>query len=304
MSQTRVQWKKIIVVCKYIYTPLILACILFYVFQNRVLLVDLFSKSNPLFLISAVLLWGSLHLLAPLSPKLILQGLGYSLTYKKLLKIYITRLPARYLPGGVWHTVGRLADYHSCGIAKRHLTSLAFFDTFFPIPVTFFIGGTLLLIYSPETLPGSLAKNSSIVSFVVLLLPVLIFLWISLRNKVHIKNLFRYLFLLFLAVVFWFLAAASFLFYLYSVSINESGQHHFLAVAGAYIFSWGAGYVAVFAPQGIGVFEVVAGKLLNLPMHLGSTIAFLAGFRLIALLADVTVYLLYNLLILKRDKEL
>ena len=297
MLPVRAKWKKIIVVCKYIYTPLILACIIFYVFQNSALLTDLFSKSRPVFLISAVLLWASLHLLAPLSPQLILRSLGYSLPYKELLKIYISRLPARYIPGGVWHTVGRLADYHSSGVTKRHLSFLAFFDTLFPIPVTLCIGGTLLWIWSPGTQTDSLVMTCSIFSCIVLLSPFFIFKWVTIVNNAQIKATLLYLYMLLLAFIFWFLAATSFLFYFHSVAIPESSQHSIFAVAGAYIFAWGAGYIAIFAPQGIGVFEVVAGKLINLPMSLGSSVAFLAGFRLIALMADFIIYSLYNLFI-------
>ena len=305
MSPARAKWKKIIDACKYIYTPLILACIIYYVFKNSDLLEDLFSKAKPVFLIYAVLLWASLHLLAPISPQLILRSLGYSLPYKKLLKIYITRLPARYLPGGVWHTVGRLADYRSCGITKRHLSFLAFFETVFPIPVTFFIGGTLLWLYSPGTLPNSLGIPSTVISFVILLVPFFLLIWNPFKKYSPAGSTFFYLSLLFISFIFWFLAASSFIFYFNSVVLDKTVHQPLSSLAGAYIFSWGTGYISIFAPQGIGVFEVVAGKLIDLPMSLGSSVAFLAGFRLIALMADLLIYFSYllNPFVPKKDSS-
>ena len=303
MSRARVSWKKIIDVCKYISTPIILACIIYYVFQNSNLLVNLFSKAKPLSLIYAVLFWVSLHLLTPISPLLILRSLGYSLPYKKLFKIHVTRLPARYLPGGVWHTVGRLADYRSCGISKKHLSFLAFFEAIFPIPVTFFIGGTLLWLYSPGTLPNSLEITSTVASAIVLIAPFFVSTWNPFKKYFPTINTFFYLNLLLLAFIFWFLAACSFIFYFNSVALNESAQHSLFSLAGTYIFSWGTGYITIFAPQGIGVFEVVAGKLIDLPLSLGSAVAFLAGFRLIALLADFLIYVSFwlNPFRLKKD---
>ena len=290
MSPAQVKLKRIIEICKYIYTPLIFACIFYYIFKNSDLLVDLFSKAKPLFLIYAVLLWASLHLLAPLSPLLILRCLGYSLPYKKLLGIYIARLPARYLPGGIWHTVGRLADYRSCGIAKRHISFLAFFETIFPIPATFFIGGTLLWINSPRPLPYSLDIISTIASCTILLVPFFLLIWNPFKKYPPSRNSFFYLNLLLLSFIFWSLAASSFIFYFNSVALDKTAQQSLFSLAGAYIFSWGTGYIAIFAPQGIGVFEVIAGKLIDLPLNLGSSVAFLAGFRLIALLADFLIY--------------
>ena len=48
--------------------------------------------------------------------------------------------------------------------------------------------------------------------------------------------------------------------------------------------------VTVFAPQGIGVLEAVAGDMLSTSMALAEIVAVIAGFRLIALLADAIVW--------------
>jgi glycosyltransferase 2 family protein len=290
MLTANIKWKKILNALKYIYTPIIICCITYYSFKNSELFVDLFTKTKPVFLVCSVLLWSSLHLLTPISAKLILRFLGYTLPYKKLLKIHARRLPARYLPGGIWHTVGRLVDYRSCGIAKRDLSVLVFFETFLPVPVTFFIGGSLLLLNAQGVLPGFLKFTSTVTSFFLLLTPFFVLLFNPFKKYRSAKNIYSYLGLLLLSLFFWFLAASSFALYFYSVSLQEGGSQSFVSLAGTYVFSWGTGYISIFAPQGIGVFEVVAGKLIDLPLSLGSSVAFLAGFRLIALMADCLIY--------------
>ncbi len=59
------------------------------------------------------------------------------------------------------------------------------------------------------------------------------------------------------------------------------------AIYGTYLFSWGAGFVAFFAPQGIGVFEFVSGKLLEGQLDLGHAVALMASFRVIVLAGDL-----------------
>jgi hypothetical protein len=68
------------------------------------------------------------------------------------------------------------------------------------------------------------------------------------------------------------------------------GASPLLDVAGAYLFSWGIGYISLFAPQGIGVFEAVAGNMLVTPMSFGEMAALIAGFRIISLVADGVVW--------------
>lgn len=295
MSIANAKWRKAVKTIKYVYTPLIFICISYFSLKNYELLVALFSKANLAFLISAVLLWTSLHLLAPISAKIILRFLGYPLSYKKLLTIYATRLPARYIPGGIWHTVGRLADYLSCGITQKDLSIFVFFETLLPIPVTFFIGGVLLLLSSQGILSDVLKMATTVTSFFLLLVPLFLLIWKPFEKYRSVSNVYLYLSLLIHSLFFWLLAATSFILYFQSVSLQDHCGQSFFSLAGAYVFSWGAGYISIFAPQGIGVFEVVAGKLIDMPLSLGSSVAFLSGFRLIVLVADILIYLSFSI---------
>ena len=69
-----------------------------------------------------------------------------------------------------------------------------------------------------------------------------------------------------------------------------------LETAGAYLFSWGVGFISIFAPRGIGVFEVVAAELMRGDSAFMSVAALLAGFRFIILAADATVWVALHVL--------
>jgi hypothetical protein len=64
-------------------------------------------------------------------------------------------------------------------------------------------------------------------------------------------------------------------------------------MAGIYLFSWGVGFLAIFAPQGIGVFEFVASELMASPVGFMGLAALIAGFRIVVLVADIAVWLVY-----------
>jgi glycosyltransferase 2 family protein len=292
MDSFKTFMNRLLQIAKLLYTPVSLFFISYFGWINRELLSRLVDVANLNFLIGAVCLWAALHLLSPVSTKIIFSSLGSTMTYTNLLNIYISRLPARYLPGGIWHTVGRLYDYRAFGISRKQVTILALIDTFFPCLITFFLGGGYLWFAGEKGILSSIEGIAALISCCTLLsIPFLVkwrlsSLWVNNFN-------FHYSLLILISLFFWMLASIAFLFYYSSVSffIHQMPLPH---VAATYIFSWGIGYISVFAPQGIGVFEFVAGALMELPMTLGGAVAFLAGFRIVAFTADGLVWLLYR----------
>ena len=67
-------------------------------------------------------------------------------------------------------------------------------------------------------------------------------------------------------------------------------------MAGVYLFSWGVGFIAIIAPQGIGVFELVASELMDGPIGFMGLAALIAGFRVVVLVADILVWLVYQVM--------
>lgn len=284
---------RVLHITKLLYTPVSFCFILYFSWLNRTVLVKLFDIADFSFFVIAVCLWCLLHLISPLSPQIIFASLGSKIAYKDLLRIYILRLPARYLPGGVWHTVGRLSDYHTFGISKKHLTLLVVVETFFPCLITLFIGGGYLYFAGGKNMLTAIEGSFALISLITLFLIPFVAKW---RLSSILNNTFIYYSLLILlSVFFWIIASSSFLFYYNCVSLDTSPMSY-IRIAATYIFSWGIGYISIFAPQGIGVFEVVAGKIMALPMSLGGAIAFLAGFRIVVLMADMLVWGLYRFL--------
>ena len=88
-------------------------------------------------------------------------------------------------------------------------------------------------------------------------------------------------------------ATLAFLLYLNAFPAS-TGDFSSVEMGGIYLFSWGIGFVSIFAPQGIGVFEFVASELMGGPIGFMGLAALIAGFRVVVLAADVVVWLIYQ----------
>ena len=275
--------RNIIRVAKLIYTPVSLLFVLYFLWTNKGLLYRLMAVSDLRLIVIAVVLWSSLCLVSTFLTRKILNVMSCNISYAELLQIYIGRLPARYVPGGVWHTVGRLSDYHLHGVSRRKLTILAAIETIFPAIITFFVGGGWLWFMGTSSLLNLIEGALFLISLSALLaVPLLMKRW---RGGYFVRE---YLLFVVASVFFWLIASVAFVCYYYSLT-PYSQMLSGLNVAFSYIFSWGVGYVSIFAPQGFGVFELVAGKLMSLPMSIGGAVVFIAGFRVVILLADCLV---------------
>ena len=67
-------------------------------------------------------------------------------------------------------------------------------------------------------------------------------------------------------------------------------------MGGIYLFSWGVGFLSIFAPQGIGVFEFVASEFMQGPIGFMGFAALIGGFRVVILVADMITWSGYQLL--------
>lgn len=271
---------------KNLYTPISLIFIIVFAWNNRLLLAGLLETANAARICLAIALWCVAHLLSPLFAHTVLTGANRSITYSRLLRIHAARLPARYLPGGIWHTVGRVADLHLAGVNKKWLTILVAAESAIPCLTTFAIGGGYLWYSGAggayNFVFGLFCAGSLVAALII---PKLSSKYIGLDKG----TLRSYCKSFLVTILFWAIAASSFTAYFLSFPLTGS-EISFLEIPAAYMFSWGIGFIAIFAPQGLGVFEYVAGTILKLPTTLSGTIVVIAGFRLVNLIADLTIW--------------
>lgn len=283
---------KIVNGLKLLFTPLAFAFLVYFAWQSRGDLAELISDASLAYLGAAAIVWGLLHAFSPILAVIVLNACGSSVSWQQAFATHAARLPARYLPGGIWHTVGRVMDYREQGVAARHLSAFILLENGLAAAVTLTIGGAIVFTTRGADSLGSIAGLASVAS--VIALPVIAYLLNArvLQRPDRLSAL-AYLKSILVVMVFWTGATIAFLLYLNAFPVS-TGVWSNVEMGGIYLFSWGVGFLAIFAPQGIGVFEFVASELMHGPIGFMGFAALIAGFRVVVLVADIAVWLIHQ----------
>lgn len=223
-----------------------------------------------------------------------------SMKLSEVLGVHISRLPARYLPGGIWHVASKLYDFHDRGVALSGVAKIGLFETLVPIVVTFLFGG--IVVSSFERVTG-LWNSFALLCAGASMLSIFAYSWLGLFSPIAKFLIPKRSYYQALAVVsiYWVLAGLGFCFYLASLFEQLRGLVIF-EIWGVYLLSWGIGNVAFFSPQGVGVLEWAASSMLPMVTSLGSMMVVVAGYRVLILISDVLCYLIYSLVQIKKPK--
>jgi hypothetical protein len=273
-----------------------LAAMFLAVWHSRQFLREIWSAVDAYYLVVAVASWMALHFISPLFLRIVL-GRSRPLSYRDALRVHALRLPSRYLPGGIWHTVARVSDLSTMGYPARALTEFVLLENLVAAGFALGVGSTLLLIVGGETwrlLIGMIGLAGLVGLAVAPYMSQLLS-----RSESAITTA-SYLRLLLVVATFWTLASFAFVTFVMGFR-TEVFDATVLEIAGVYLFSWGVGFVTIFAPQGIGVFEYVSGNLLAGRIGLAEAVSVMASFRAVVLIADLGAWALVSLTLGRRS---
>lgn len=201
--------------------------------------------------------------------------------------ISITQL-GKYVPGGIWQFAARFGAYKSNQLTVKKMGKAFFLENVWVV-----LGGAMgglffLLLGDPRNLlqkigvqfPARLIQPLAVLSILLWLAGIFIFQRISHKEDPLRHSLWRTLRLFGSHFLMYLTMGISF-FFLFSFLSEDD----LFFTVGGYIISYLAGYVAIFAPGGIGVREVVS-------------VALFAGLAPQAELAAITIVhrLLYTLI--------
>jgi glycosyltransferase 2 family protein len=200
-------------------------------------------------------------------------------------------VPARYIPGSVWYAVGRIGLLRAEGMPGRALAAVALLELAVSGVVVFGLGMALLL--AAGRVPGGAAG----VAVVALGLgaaaspPVVnrLIAWFARWRGGHAVAISwrRYGRLFAWMLLFWLWSSTTFTVYLHA--FPEVRVTSVLEVAGSFMVAWGIGYLAVFAPQGMGVFEVTVAALLA-DTAIGGVAVIAGGYRALMAVRDAVLF--------------
>ena len=237
--------------------------------------------------VAAVALWSATHFVSPACTVLVL-GRSKAIDYRSAWQVHALRLPAKYLPGGIWHMAGRVVDLRGLGHAPRSLVEFVLMENLVAAAFALGTGATLLLASGETRWRGLLAVVAVLGLLGLVLVPRLVKL-VGRTESAFPAD--RYARLIAVTAGFWALAAAAFLLFVTGFG-SDVMQANPAAKIGTYLFSWGAGFVAFFAPQGVGVFEFVSATMLGDKLDLARAVALMASFRVVVLAGDLSAWVI------------
>jgi glycosyltransferase 2 family protein len=274
-----------------IYTPVAFIFIVVLLISERAALYERFSALQFWAVVAVI---GSLyvgHLCIGLSSWLVFRAYGCDLSYATVLRTHIARLPARYIPGGIWQTVSRSLDFVNLGVPGRSVLMVMLTEMGISVATAATLGGACTYFSGAgHANIGLLASTAGCVGLAAL--PIAAVLE---RGGRSAPAWLAYAAAVMTYVMVWTLYATAFWFFLHEVA----GRFDWLTSTGVFLLSWVVGFFAFFAPQGVGVFEMTAGIMLT---GAGSAVlmAMLLGFRLIGFTADISLYGVYRVLIARK----
>ncbi|WP_295393303.1 hypothetical protein [uncultured Thiodictyon sp.] len=269
-----------------IYTPLALAFLAYLFWRDHERLVANLSEVAP-GLVGVIFLLVALgHLCIGLSSHLLLRSLDHKPGLGLVLSIHINRLPARYLPGGIWQTVTRALDFSAKGLPKATILRLVLLEMGISVCLAAVIGGAVLLWMSGNGTAPVFGLVALIGAVGLIVGPRLTGM---LGKDVTSMSGATYLASVGSFSLVWVLYGSAFA--LFAAQMVPGID--WARAIGIYLISWLAGFLAFFAPQGIGVFEVTSSYLLTGTLASGLVTSMFA-FRALTIVADLCVWLIFR----------
>ena len=216
-----------------------------------------------------------------------LKKIGYTISYKDALTITSITQLGKYLPGGIWHVAGKFGMYRARKVSTRNTTLAIIFENLWLLSSALVIGVVLLLSYSRDILCDfhALFCQPMVNLAILVLLPVL---WIAaliiidaLFYKDRRYSIVEVPILVAQMLVIWIAFGVSF----WLVFPIDSG--FLTAITGAFSLSWVAGYVAFFAPGGIGIREYLLTIILASFFSSGEVAIYATVHRLIWVVVEI-----------------
>ncbi len=261
------------------------------VWRRRDELGALLADARPGFLLVALALGlGNLGINAVMW-RTALHALDQPTSFGTVMSATARSVPARYVPGSVWFAVGRAALLRKDGVSTRAVTTVAVLESALSLVVAVGFGAVLLLANGRGPDAGWVIGVACVGLAAAASPPVVnrLLAVVARRRGGDAPHLSwrSHLELLGVLVGFWIWSATTFVVYLLAFPGVRVGAP--AEVAGSFMLAWGVGFLAPFAPQGAGVFEVTVAALLT-----GGGVAAVAvvvgGFRALMAVRDALAF--------------
>lgn len=250
----------------------------------------------------------SVYLINIISWHLALLSIGSRVSFADNFRIWMLANLTRLIPGGIWQYPSRIILLNKSGISKTEGIKSLVVESVFNLSM-----GSITVLLSlfywdlPKNLSNIYTLSWILISALLLVLLVfnnqilnllapLIGKIKGLKDKeINLKLSIKWVVILAIAFLFRFVITGTTLFFLLNIFF-ELDFKSLPIIIGIFSFSWLLGYIAIFAPGGLGIFEVSLASMLSIiiPFPIAATAAIC--FRLLLFIAEGLFLLLsFNL---------
>ncbi len=283
--------KSILKILRILYLSGLVVLIVWVVRSEWPQVAELLAGARPALLLASLLASSGMILIGAWFWVTSLRIQGYQAPRRQVLNQAVSAtsrsLLARYVPGSVWFAVGRVGLLRAAGMPIGPLSATAVLEMATSLTVVI-LSGLAVLGLSGVVPGGALWMVVMAVSLLAITSPATggrLVRWLAARRGMDFSLGWRgYLQLMGINGVFWAWSALTFLLYLRAFPATDT--YRTILVVGGFLLTWGIGFLAPFAPQGIGVFEMSMTTVLAADEVAGTAVV-LGGYRLVLLARDL-----------------
>ncbi len=265
--------RKALAIAKWTWLVLVLVFAGIFIYRNWPEIVVTLRQVRPVQVTASVLSLALAKLLLVQASRSSVKGGTRGFSYGAMFYINGVTQVAKYLPGGIWHFVGKFAYYRNAGLESKRATRAIVVENIWLVASAICFG---LLFLLPTTLgsagPAALAGLVGLPQALLLALWWVVFLAVEVAQGWPVgRSLLRAAALVLLLGGCWLLAGLSFV----SLFPRPLLDGSLGAGLGAFGLAWAVGYLTLFAPGGLGSRELVLAVLLApvLPAQQAVTLA-------------------------------
>lgn len=260
---------KLVSALKWLWLIFVGVFIAFFIQRNHAEIRAAIGHIHVFYLVLSFLCIAGAKILLSFFMRYAVRSAGIDLNFLSCFKIYNLSQLGKYVPGNIWHFVGKAAAYRNIGFSMENIRDALVAENAWLVAGAFTYGLALMLVFSFGTVEYLLLSYGMYAAGFALVLSVLVLLGKRIF-KIRFGQMFSdrkmNLKIAVLQVAIWTLLGLGF--YWLAVPFDKEGAP-ILMVIGLYALAYSIGFVTPFAPAGIGVREAVlgAGLLPYLPIE-------------------------------------
>lgn len=258
---------KIIKIIKNIWVLVVIVGAGYYVYSNRRDFYSYLSNIETWRLLSSMALLLGARILLYFQSQFSLSCLGETIPFRKLFSILSLTQLGKYLPGGIWHIVGQFGMYRTNKLSNLNSGKAMLLENIWIVFSALYFG--LAFLFLSGSFPNGKYDILPIKPevYIPILIAAILVIWIysiylSLRflAPTNPNQLIFSLKIFVFQFINWLLFGLSFVILFEGLSVDHSDV---LLGIGGFAIGWVGGYLAFFAPGGVGIRELILAFLLS-----------------------------------------